>query len=151
MLSRIVKSYIEWEHIAPRIGIIPVQKEALKEFFDSAKDEELTKAAIRSADRFMDQLIVLAGKSTLDSFLYVTKLRVQKSGFSIIEFVNGSNRKLLIHHGVNRKWSLYFSEYHKRIINNLGYSAETEVKDNFWVIQIQTSGKKMNIKRAVAE
>lgn len=136
LLSQILKTHLEWEYIAPKIGLIPVQKETVVEFFDSMADEDLKKMAVRAADRFMDKLLMMAEKSTLDSFLRITRVRLERSGFIFRVFDADGSVQLVIQHGMGHKWSVFFSTYHEKIVNNLKYPAKIQVMDDSWIMWI---------------
>jgi hypothetical protein len=40
---------------------------------------------------------------------------------------------------MGRRWSAFFSRYHGTIIRKLGYNTEVEVKDDLWMIRIETA------------
>jgi hypothetical protein len=138
LVSQVLKSYIEWDHISVKIGMIPMQKESIKELLDSAPDDVLEKIVVHAANKFMGELLLMTGKSTLDSFLRITRIRLEKSGFYMSESMQDGKLQLTIQHGMGRKWSVFFSKYHDNIIRQLGYDTEAEVKDDLWVIRIET-------------
>ncbi len=136
LLSQILKSHLEWECMATKVGIIPVQKETMREFFDSVSDEELKKIAVRAADKFMDKLLLITGKSSLDSFLRITGIRLEKSGTTFRIFDADGSVQLVVQHGMGHRWSVFFSTYHERIVNNLGHPAKIELMDDSWIMRI---------------
>jgi hypothetical protein len=136
LMSQILKSYLEWEHIASRVGMVPVQKETVGELINSKPDEELKKIAVRAADKFMDKLLVITGKSSLDAYLRVTGIRLEKSGFTFRIFDADGSVQLIVQHGMARCWSVFFSAYHERVVNNLGYQTRIEIMDDSWIMWI---------------
>lgn len=139
LLRQIVKSYIEWERFAPNIGIVPIQKEKLAGFFEVVGDDALAEIAVKAADRFMDKLLILTGKGTLDSFLHIARITLKKSGFSISESVEDGELQWVVRHGMGRKCSIFYSTYNQRIVKNLGYASKIEVRDDLWIIRIHRS------------
>lgn len=142
LVSQVLKSYIEWDYIAVKIGMIPLQKESVKELIDNTDDDVLERVVAHAADRFMGELLLMTGKSTLGSLLRITRRRVEKSGFHLSESTQNGKLQLAVQHGMGRKWSVFFSRYYDIIIRKLGYSTEVEVKDDLWLIRIETAGKK---------
>lgn len=136
LLSQIIKSHLEWEFFAPKIGMMPVQKETIKELFDALSDEELKKVAVRAADKFMDKLLVIAGKSSLESFLRITSIRLEKSGFTFRIFDADGSVQLIVQHGMGRCWSVFFSTYHERVASNMGHAVKTKLMDDAWMMWI---------------
>ncbi len=136
LLAQILKSHLEWECMATKVGMIPVQKDTIREFFESVSDEELARIAVRAADKFMNKLLMITGKDSLDSFLRITGIRLEKSGFTFRVFDADGSVQLIVQHGMGRCWSVFFSAYHERIVNNMGYPVKTKMMDDAWMMWI---------------
>jgi hypothetical protein len=138
-LSQMAKSYLEWEYIAPKVGLIPIQKEMVRDLIDAIPEETLKKVAIASADKFMDRMKMITGKSGLESFLTATRMRVERSGFAYNEFYDESgNARLFVKHELGRTWSFFFCTFHERILQNLGYKASFQVMEDSSVLTIES-------------
>jgi hypothetical protein len=136
LLAQIIKSHLEWEFFAPKIGMMPIQKETVKALFDTMTDDKLKDTAVRAADKFMDKLLVIAGKSSLESFLRITSIRLEKSGFTFRIFDVDGSVQLIVQHGMGRCWSVFFSAYNERIVSNMGYPVKTKLMDDSWMMWI---------------
>lgn len=137
-LSRMAKSYLEWEYIAPKVGLIPIQKEMVKDLMDAIPEDTLKKVAIASADKFMERMNMITGKSGLESFLAATRIRVERSGFAYNEFYDESGHtRLFVKHGIGRTWSFFFCTFHERIVHNLGYKASFQVMEDSSMLTIE--------------
>jgi hypothetical protein len=137
LISQVLKSYVEWDYLSVKAGMIPLQKETVQELVNSKPDAELEKLAARAADGFMDRMLVMTGKNDLESFLNISKIRIAKSGFVFSESIYDNWLQLVVHHGMGHGWSVFFSKYHDRILQKLGYRTEVEVKDDLWVVRIE--------------
>lgn len=137
LINQILKSHLEWERIAPLVGLIPIQKRIIRDLLDYIPEEEVKRIAIKDADFSMGDLQMFTGKSDLESFLWVTRLRVKKSGFAFTEDTDDEdNLTLISHHGMGRKWSAFFGVYNQRIVESLGYQARTDIQENLWITRI---------------
>ena len=123
------------------MGLVPMEREILRKLFDYIQEDELRRVAVCGADEFTSKLPFMTRTINLDSFLNITRLRAQKSGFCLSESMEDGEIILVMLHEINRKWSVFFSEYHKRVLDNLEYPVEMEVRDNLWAIRIRTNGK----------
>lgn len=131
LLSQILKSYLEWDHIAPKIGMIPIQRETVIELLNFVEDDDLKKIAAHAADKFMGKMLIMTEENKLDSFLNLTRIRIEKSGFAFSESAENGEMELVIQHRMGHKWSVFFSAFHERIISNMGHAAKTKVMDNY--------------------
>lgn len=137
LIVQILKSHLEWDRMALELGMIPLQKQVIKNLLNHVPETELEKIAIENADYSMGDLQMFTGKQDLDSFLRVTRMRVSKSGFHLSEHSEpDGNFVLTSYHGMGHKWSVLFSAYNRRIVSNLGYAVETEAKENLWITRI---------------
>lgn len=130
--NQLVKSFLECEHPFARAGFISLQKDTVEEFLARISDEELKNIAIKAADRFMDKLFLIMGKTDLHSFLRVTKAELKRSGIAYREISDSDKGhfQFVIVHNMGSKWSTFFGMYNERIINNLGYGAKIEATES---------------------
>jgi hypothetical protein len=139
LVNRILDSYLEWEFIAPKVGFAPMQKSVLKDLFDYVPEERLKEIAIKAADSFEDELLIMCGKVDLDAVLSITKNRVKRSGFVLREFSKNTDNggiKLILQHDVGQHWGTFSKTYIERLINNVGYPVKIESTDNSLSIEI---------------
>lgn len=136
LISNMIKSYVEWDYMEPKLGMMPIAKGILSELVNSIEQEKLKEIAAKAADDFMGHMIMLAGETSLDAFLRLNRNRAQRSGFTVSETVEGDQVQLAIRHGMGRNWSTFFAAYHERILYNLGYRAEVEIRDDVKVIRV---------------
>ena len=138
LVSQVIRSFLEWDSTASKTGMVPMQKDILRELFSYVPDEELKKMAVRTADNFADKLLIMTGSTDLESVFFVMKNRNKRSGFAVREFVELKGKKIMIQHDMGRKWSVFFSAYNERLINNAGYGAKIDATDNSLLIKTFT-------------
>jgi hypothetical protein len=139
LVSQILTSYVEWDYMWSKAEMIPVEKETVRELIDNIPDDAAEKIAAHAADRLIGNLLIMTGKSTLESFLHVTRKRLEKSGLHLSEFKGEGKLQLAVHHKLGRRWSVFASRYHDIAIHKLGYKTEVDVKDDLWMIRIETA------------
>lgn len=140
LVNNILDNFVEWEYHAPRVGFVPMQKTVLKDLFDATPDETIIKIAIKAADNFRDELLMIYGKVDLESMVSFTKNRITRSGFVLREFESSNEegeRKMVIKHDVGPKWALFSKTYIERLINNVGQPVKVETLDNTLIVEIQ--------------
>ena len=138
LINNILDSYLEWDYHAPRVGFAPMQKSVLKDLFDAATDETIINIAIKAADNFRDELLMIYGKVDLESIISFTRSRMIRSGFVIREFEGGEEgtKRIVVKHDVGPKWALFSKTYVERLINNVGYPARVQVVDSSLIVEI---------------
>lgn len=72
----------------------------------------------------------MTGSADLDSVFFVMKNGNKRSGFAVREFVGPKGKKIMIQHDTGYKWSVFFSAYNERLINDAGYGAKIDATDN---------------------
>lgn len=135
LVARMIRSFLEWESIAAKAGMAPMQKDILRELFSHVPDDELKKMAVLTADNFVDKPLIMTGSTDLDSVFFVMKNRSKRSGFAVREFSEPKGKKIMIQHDMGRKWSVFFNAYNERLINNAGYAAKIDMTDNSLLIR----------------
>lgn len=138
LITQILKSHLEWDRIAPRIGLIPFQKRIVKDFIDHTPEDKMKEIAFRNADASIEDLYKFTRKITLESFLLLTRLRLGRSGFAFTQNTDEEGNLILTtQHCMGHRWSDFFNAYNGRILERLGYLVETESRENLWIAKIQ--------------
>jgi hypothetical protein len=102
------------------------------------------------------------GRIDLYAVISITENRIKRSGFTLREFDEssrfniecdvgtctgaagagvGTPKKLVIQHDMGRNWSVFFTTYVERLINNVGYATKVGLTDNSWMIEILAGDK----------
>lgn len=138
LVSHVIQSFLEWDSTASKTAMVPMQKDILRGLFSYVPDDELKKVGVRTADSFVDKLLIMTGSADLDSVSFVMKNRNKPSGFAVIEFVEPKGKKIMIQHDMGRKWSVFYNTYNERLINIAGYGAKIDATDNSLLIKTLT-------------
>lgn len=136
LLAMIVTSYVEWESFAPKVGMIPLQKETVKLMLETMTDVQVKEIAAIAAAKFQDAILLMTGQLSLAGFLNVIRIKLEKSGFALNKLESENETQLVVQHGMGLKWSVLFSTFCSTIVNKLGFPAKTEVREDMWVIRI---------------
>ena len=116
MANQILKSYVDWDMLQARAGMIPIAKPLLVELLNKIGNEEIVNIASNvGRNTIKDIVSFMRNKMDLDSFLTWLELWLRKnstSGYnhSIDETTNVHT--YIIKHDLGEKWSLY----HKTVL-----------------------------------
>ena len=116
MANQILKSYIDWDMLQAKAGMIPIAKPLLVELLNKISNEEIVSIATNVGRNTMKDIVsFMRNKMDLDSFLTWLELWLRKnstSGYnhSIAETTNVHT--YIIKHDLGEKWSLY----HKTVL-----------------------------------
>jgi hypothetical protein len=116
MANQILKSYIDWDMLQAKAGMIPIAKPLLVELLNKISNEEIVSIATNVGRNTMKDIVsFMRNKMDLDSFLTWLELWLRKnstSGYnhSIAEMTNVHT--YIIKHDLGEKWSLY----HKTVL-----------------------------------
>lgn len=136
-IRQVLLSYLEWERPALDGGMLPVRKKMLRALLEYASEEQLARIAAEDAEAAVDEMY---GRNDLDSFLSLTRLWMQKSGFTLAEHFDERGGWILVgSHDMGRNWSSFFGTYNKRVVQKLGQRAESEATDDLWIVRIRPS------------
>ncbi|WP_415280972.1 hypothetical protein [Candidatus Nitrososphaera sp. FF02] len=138
MLATLVTSYMEWESFAPRIGMVPLEKETIQLLLASMSNSQLKDIATLTSTKFANNMLYATGQPSLSGFLDITRIRLQKSGFAFNKFVTDDEIRLIVKHSMGHKWSVFFSSFCSNIVNRLKYPTRTEVMEDMWTMVIDT-------------
>jgi hypothetical protein len=138
LLAMLVTSYMEWESFAPRIGMVPLEKETIQLLLASMSNSQLKNIATLTSTKFANNMLYATGQPNLSGFLDITRIRLQKSGFAFNKFVTDDEIRLVVKHSMGHKWSVFFSSFCSNIVNRLKYPTKTEVMEDMWTMVIDT-------------
>jgi hypothetical protein len=138
LLAMLVTSYMEWESFAPRIGMVPLEKETIQLLLASMSNSQLKDIATLTSTKFANNMLYATGQPNLSGFLDITRIRLQKSGFAFNKFVTDDEIRLVVKHSMGHKWSVFFSSFCSNIVNRLKYPTKTEVMEDMWTMVIDT-------------
>jgi hypothetical protein len=137
LVNKVLFDYVDWDRIALKAGWVLFKQEILKLFIENLSEKEITKFAIQSAKAVMkDTLLAITGKIDLNSWLFVTKHRSEKSNFVYKEFRRDKRIEIVITHGMGQKWSLFHKTYYLHMLKQIGIHATADHTAKTLVINI---------------
>jgi hypothetical protein len=112
-INNALRSYIEWDMFARKIGMIPIKKTVLAEIFQRMlTKEEVVDLANRVAKNAVPEMVYfMKGDLTLESFLPWLKIRMEHC--SEVNYVVEKNSNsvpqisLIFKHDLGENWSIY--------------------------------------------
>lgn len=117
MTNQILKSYVDWDMLQARAGMIPIAKPLLVELLNKVSDEEIVSLANNVGKNTMTDIICfMRNRLDLDSFLTWLELWLRKnstSGYTHNIDETTNVHTFIMKHDLGKKWSLY----HKIILD----------------------------------
>ena len=117
MTNQILKSYVDWDMLQARAGMIPIAKPLLVELLNKISDEEIVSLANNVGKNTMKDIIsFMRNRLDLDSFLTWLELWLRKNSTSgYTHNIDDTNdvHTYIMKHDLGEKWSLY----HKIILD----------------------------------
>lgn len=116
MANQILKSYIDWDMLQARAGMIPIAKPLLVELLNKISNEEIVSIASNVGRNTIKEIVsFMRNKMDLDSFLTWLELWLKKnstSGYNHSADDTTNVHTYIIKHDLGEKWSLY----HKTVL-----------------------------------
>jgi hypothetical protein len=137
LANHVFTSYIEWDMVAAKVGWAVLQRDVLREVFAALTDGQIVDIATRTADAARGVRLSITGSDTLGAFYLVLRNRLRKSGFEFQETAFAGKRRIVINHGMGRKWSLFFKIHYGRMLDSLGHPATFDATDNVLAMTIK--------------
>lgn len=111
MVNQILKSYVDWDMLQARAGMIPIAKPILVELLKRISNEEIIRLATQvGKDTMKDIISFMKNKMDLDSFLTWLELWLRKNSTSGFRHNIDDDTKVhtyILKHDLGEKWSLY--------------------------------------------
>ncbi len=121
-INRILRKYVDWDMLANKVGMIPMDRSIVSEIFQNIMTKEqvidlannVARNVIRDAAHFMK------GSLTLESFLSWLKSRMENCSEVNYAIENNSTSpriRIMFKHNLGENWSIY----HKIIAESIFY------------------------------
>lgn len=140
LVKYILSSYLEREFICAKEEdeFVPAHKSVLRALFEKMSDEELRVMAVISANHLRDSALLNYGKFDIDDILSLTASRANRSGFtlSIFNDFDGDVETLVMQHNMGYRWSIFFTIFMMKLINDAGYATKSKLADKGWSIEL---------------
>lgn len=136
-VNQIFDSHVNWDINASEIGWIVMLKSASMELIKHVDNETIIKIAKDTAESGAKEIALsMRGKYGVDEWISILKERAKSSGFSIKEYNENNNTKLVMHHEMGEQWSLFFRTYYETVFFELGSKIKTEYTENTILIEL---------------
>ena len=137
-VNQIFDSHLSWDLYAPEVGWVVMLKSALKEIIKNIDEEAVKSAAKNSAESGAKEIALsMRGKYDIVEWISILKDRARSSGFSIKEYDNDGVTRLVLHHDMGEKWSLFFETYYHTVFYDLGSNVKSEHTENSILLEIK--------------
>jgi len=137
-VNQIFDSHLNWDLYAPEVGWVVMLKSALKELIKNVDSETISLVAKNAAETGGKEIALsMRGKYGIDEWISILKDRAKSSGFSIKEYDNEDNVRLVMHHGLGENWSIFFETYYYSIFYDLGSDVKSEHTENSILLEIK--------------
>ena len=129
--NNLLRTAVEWNIHARAAGWIPMPKQILVELADRLTEDEIPEIAKKKAKEIAQDIILfMEGKYDIDSWLNFMRIRASAAGFQYSEQIEKNKIKCIMHHGLGKKWSLWFTEFYKSVFSDLNKQTVFDVGEN---------------------
>jgi len=137
-VNQIFDSHVNWDVNASEIGWIVMLKSASTELIKHVDNQIIIKIAKDVAENGAKEIALsMRGKYGVNEWISILKERAKSSGFSIKEYNEKNNTKLVMFHEMGEQWSLFFKTYYETVFFDLGSKIKTEYTENSIIIELE--------------
>lgn len=137
-VNQIFDSHLSWDLYAPEVGWVVMLKSALKEIIKNIDEEAVKSAAKDSAESGAKEIALsMRGKYDITEWISILKDRARSSSFSIKEYDENGITRLILHHDMGEKWSLFLETYYHTVFYDLGSNVKSEHTENSVLLEIR--------------
>jgi hypothetical protein len=120
LVNQILRRFVEWDMYESKLGMIPLAKPMIVEFFQKASHEEIVEMAKRIGKNMVKEIaLFMKGRIDVNTFLTWFETRMKTSSIEITHhrLKNNDNKysSYIIKHDLGENWSLY----HKTILESI--------------------------------
>jgi hypothetical protein len=110
LVNSMAKRYISWEKYAAEIGYIPLARETVRLIFDNLNENTIKTISVKVGKSVPKEMTLLMFNK-VDFESIVSFMEITSSRYGMVQHnIKGSVHDLIVHHGVNEKFSLFLSE-----------------------------------------
>ncbi|MDE1770562.1 MAG: hypothetical protein KGI28_08440 [Thaumarchaeota archaeon] len=136
-VNKLIGLSIYWNTHAPSAGWVPMPKQLLVELIDKMSIDEITTLAHNLGKTIAhDILLFTNNKYDVNSWINFLKFRSAVSGFSFFSQLDGNTISCTIHHGLGRKWTIWFKSFYEIVLLDMGANVTFDVSDNTLIMKI---------------
>jgi hypothetical protein len=131
LVNQILRRFVEWDMYESKLGMIPLAKPIIVEFFQKASDEEIIDMAKRTGKNAIKEIaLFMKGRIDVNTFLSWFETRMKTSSIEITHHRlkdNDNKHSYIIKHDLGKNWSLY----HKTLLESIFNDVLGKRIDNF--------------------
>lgn len=137
-VNQIFDSHVSWDLHAPEVGWVVMLKSALREIAKNIDENTIKSAAKNAAESGAKEIALsMRGKYDISEWISILKDRAKSSGFSIKEYDENGIMRLVMHHDMGEKWSIFFETYYHTVFYDLGSIIKSEHTENSILLEIK--------------
>lgn len=122
----IFSTHYGWTANASRAGMMPIHRDILAMFLDSAKETDVGSIANLFAEvKMKDMSLILRNDYSLHSFLDLLEAWMKMSGIAFAKQMNGKDYSYTLSHQLGGKWSMFLSLILRKVFDKMGISDVT--------------------------
>jgi len=130
MINSIIKRHLLWDRFTEELGMIPLTKRTLKKIFKAMDEETIKKIAYDVGGTVPQELIYLS-YDKFDFSNLMKMIELSNSRFGKVKYnANDDRHNINILHGVCENFSIFLSETHRVLADNLSLRFAVEHIDN---------------------
>jgi len=115
-------------------------KSPLKEIIKHIDKQTIKTIAKNTAESGAKEIAFsMRGKYDIEEWISILKDRARSSGFSIKEYSNGDDKRLVMYHEMGENWSIFFETYYYTIFYELGANIKSDHTENSILLEIKKS------------
>ena len=138
LTNQILNSHLKWDLHAPEVGWVIMLKSAMTELIKKADDETIIKIAKESAESGAKEIaLYMRGNYGIEEWLSILKDRAKMSGFNFKEYSEKEGKKIVLHHSMGEKWSIFFKTYYETVFYDLGVKVRSEITENAIILYLE--------------
>jgi hypothetical protein len=138
LANKVFDSHVNWDVHVPEVGWVVMLKSGLTELIKQADTETISRIAKETAETNAKEIsLYMRGNYGISEWISILKDRARNSGFKLKEYITGNKIKLVQHHDMGEKWSLFFKIFYETIFYDLGVKVNSDSTDNSVVIELE--------------
>jgi hypothetical protein len=123
LVNQILRRFVEWDMYESKLGMIPLAKPIIIEFFQKTSHEEIVEMAKRIGKNVVKEItLFMKGRIDANTFLTWFENRMKTSSIEITHHRlknNGNKHSYIIKHELGENWSLYHKTILELIFNDV--------------------------------
>ena len=135
LASQVLENYVQWHMRACEAGLMYINKEVLQHLLEELNEDKISKIACQMAKLVGKNVqLYMTGKDGASAWKFLLRLILRNSGFPFQEYIDGGNTSFIIQYNMGKKFSMFFMEFYRQNLQDLGINAKLDCTDKSLVI-----------------